>query len=95
MSEQLKSPEASHENAIVGIGSVVEIQYIGESEEESETIKIIGWHNEGKDDTVLQTVSPSSPLGTAIIGKERGDVITYLAPGNNAISIKILSIRSS
>jgi len=46
---------------------------------------------EGTDMTVY---SPSSPIGSAIMGKSVGDTVNYFAPNGKAIEVKILEVRS-
>lgn len=48
----------------------------------------------GLDDAVDDTnvYSPQSPLGSAILGKKKGDSVTYLAPNGNSIHVTIVTI---
>jgi transcription elongation GreA/GreB family factor len=38
-------------------------------------------------------VSPQSPLGQALIGRRKGDVVTYQAPGGN-LKVEIVDIET-
>ena len=63
----------------VGTGSVVSIRYEGDDEDEVEKY-LVGSIEERHDD--LDVVSPSSPLGAALIGRAAGDTVSFEAHGN-------------
>ena len=47
----------------------------------------------GLDDSVEVAVySPQSPLGAAVIGKKKGDVVSYAAPNGRTISVTVTEI---
>lgn len=47
----------------------------------------------GIDDSVEVSVySPQSPLGTAVLGAKKGEVVTYPAPNGNEISVTVVEI---
>ncbi|WP_028707820.1 transcription elongation factor GreA [Propionicicella superfundia] len=47
----------------------------------------------GLDGSVTDDVySPQSPIGTAVLGKRKGDVATYKAPNGREISVTILDV---
>src|SRR5438552_9051654 len=60
----------------VAAGSVVTIRYEGDEDIER---YLIGSIEERRDD--LSVISPGSPLGTALVGRQVGDVVEYEAPG--------------
>ena len=62
---------------VVSAGSIVTIRYEGDDDELAETY-LVG-HIEEK--TEHDVISPSSPLGSALMGKRAGDEIEYDAPG--------------
>jgi len=37
--------------------------------------------------------SPQSPLGTAILGKKKGDTATYEAPNGKAIDVTVVDVQ--
>ena len=60
---------------IVGAGAVVTVLYDGDDEEEKYLIGMIEEKRPGVD-----VVSPTSPLGSALIGARIGDDVTFEAP---------------
>ncbi len=61
----------------VRTGSIVTLRYDGDDPDEVERY-LVGSIEEAAAD--LHVVSPSSPLGTALIGAKSGDTVTYQAP---------------
>ena len=61
---------------VVSAGSVVTIRYVGDDDELAETY-LVGHIEE---ETEHDVISPSSPLGSALIGKRAGDEVEYDAP---------------
>ncbi len=47
--------------------------------------------DEAADD--INVYSPQSPLGSAILGKRRGDEVTYSAPNGRPISVTIVDVQ--
>ena len=96
MEARIRTLEAILENAqivedavegVVSAGSIVTIRYEGDDEDMAETY-LIG-HIEEKSD--YDVISPSSPLGAALIGKSVGDEVEYDAPGG---VLKVAIIRA-
>ena len=49
----------------------------------------------GLDDSVDTNVySPQSPLGTAILGKKKGDAVTYAAPNGRPINVTVVKVEA-
>jgi transcription elongation factor GreA len=71
----------------VSHGSVVAIRYAGDDEVER---YLIGSIEERHDD--LEVISPSSPLGEALIGAGPGDSVTFTAPTGVELQVEIVSI---
>ncbi|HKA84586.1 MAG TPA: transcription elongation factor GreA [Acidimicrobiales bacterium] len=71
----------------VSHGSVVGIRYAGDDEVER---YLIGSIEERHDD--LEVISPSSPLGEALIGSSSGDSVTFTAPTGAELEVEIVSI---
>jgi transcription elongation factor GreA len=71
----------------VSHGSVVAIRYAGDDEVER---YLVGSIEERHDD--LEVISPSSPLGEALIGSGPGDSVTFTAPTGAELQVVIVSI---
>lgn len=71
----------------VSHGSVVAIRYAGDDEVER---YLIGSIEERHDD--LEVISPSSPLGEALIGAGPGDSVTFTAPTGAELQVEIVSV---
>lgn len=59
----------------VAAGAVVALRYEGDDEVERYLIGSIEERREG-----LEVISPNSPLGQALIGRKRGETVSYEAP---------------
>ena len=79
--------EASSEE--VSPGSIVSIRYEGDDDVEQ---YLIGSIEERSDD--LEVMSPSSPLGSAMLGKRAGDVVEYEVPSGARLKVEIVEIRT-
>jgi transcription elongation factor GreA len=71
----------------VSHGSVVAIRYEGDDEAER---YLIGSIEERHDD--LDVISPSSPLGEALIGSSPGDTVTFVAPTGAELKVEVVSV---
>jgi transcription elongation factor GreA len=71
----------------VSHGSVVAIRYAGDDEVER---YLIGSIEERHDD--LEVISPSSPLGEALIGSAPGESVTFTAPTGAELQVEIVSV---
>lgn len=71
----------------VSHGSVVAIRYEGDDDVER---YLIGSIEERHDD--LDVISPSSPLGEALIGSGPGDEVTFTAPTGAELTVEIVAI---
>ncbi|MDQ1443616.1 MAG: transcription elongation factor GreA, partial [Acidimicrobiaceae bacterium] len=79
--------EASNEE--VGPGAVVGIRYEGDEDVERYLIgSIEERHRE------VDVMSPSSPLGSALLGKRVGDVVEYEVPSGARLKVEIVEIRA-
>src|ERR687897_545361 len=74
-------------NDQVSHGSVVSIRYAGDDEVER---YLIGSIEERHDD--LDVISPSSPLGEALIGSTPGDSVTFTAPTGAALQVEVVGV---
>ena len=73
---------------LVAHGSVVSIEY--EDDDEHETY-LIGSIEERHDEH--EVISPSSPLGAALLGTSVGDVVRFAAPGGD-LKVTVVEIHS-
>jgi len=71
----------------VSHGSVVAIRYADDDDVER---YLIGSIEERHDD--LEVISPSSPLGEALIGSAPGDSVTFTAPTGAELQVEIVSV---
>jgi transcription elongation factor GreA len=71
----------------VSHGSVVGIRYEGDDEVER---YLIGSIEERHDD--LDVISPSSPLGVALLGAGKGDSVSFTAPTGAELSVEVVSV---
>ena len=80
--------DSSQASDTVAAGSVVALRY--EGDEDTDRF-LVGSIEERRDDVAV--VSPQSPLGQALIGRRKGDVVTYQAPGGN-LKVEIVDIET-
>lgn len=78
--------EGSH---LVMVGSVVTIRFEGDEPDETEQY-LVGSIEERHDD--LHVVSPTSPMGEALLGKEAGTSVTYEAPNAAMLTVEIVAV---
>jgi len=76
-------------------GVTVTIAYDGDADD-TETFLLGSREVLGLDDAVseLSVYSPQSPLGTAIIGKSKGDTATYTTPNGKQMSVRIIDVAA-
>ncbi len=78
----------------VGPGTQVTIAFGGD---ESDTDSFVLGSREllGLDENVSDTnvYSPQSPLGSAILGKKKGDSVSYVAPNGRSIDVTIIKVE--
>ena len=70
-------------------GAVVTLRYEGDDEEDSQTF-FVGSIEERQGD--LPVISPTSPLGQVLVGKNAGDDVEYQAPGG-MLKVHIVAIE--
>ncbi|MDD9370718.1 MAG: transcription elongation factor GreA [Acidimicrobiales bacterium] len=75
------------EGDVVGHGSVVGIRYEGDDEVER---YLLGSIEERHDD--LDVISPSSPLGQALLGSAPGDAVTFVAPTGAELKVEVVEL---
>jgi transcription elongation factor GreA len=79
-------------DGVVGLGSVVAIVFEGDSDSDAEKY-LIGHVEEKSENDSVSVMSPSSPLGSALLGAKEGDVVTYDAT-NAKLKVKVLSAKA-
>ena len=72
----------------VETGSIVALRYDGDDEADR---FLVGSIEERRSDVAV--VSPASPLGQALLGHRKGDVVEYQAPGGN-LKVEIVDIET-
>jgi transcription elongation factor GreA len=79
----------------VAPGTQVTIAFDGD-ESDTDTFVLGSRELLGLDDAVDATnvYSPQSPLGTAILGKKKGDAVTYIAPNGHSINVTVLKVEA-
>jgi transcription elongation factor GreA len=80
--------ETPADDGIVEPGMKVTYKFSGDSDADAETF-LLG-AREMSDTTQLQVFSPQSPLGSAIIGKRKGETVPYTAPNGKTLEVEIL-----
>ncbi|MGJ3507561.1 transcription elongation factor GreA [Enemella sp. A6] len=77
----------------VGAGSQVTIAFDGD-EDDTETFLLGSREMIGLDkDVDISVYSPQSPLGSAIMGRKKGDTVTYPTPAGKDIEVKIIKVE--
>ncbi len=67
-------------------GAVVSLRYVGDDDVEKYLIGSIEERREG-----VSVISPASPLGQALIGRKRGDKVSYEAP-SGPLEVEIVEV---
>ena len=75
-------------DGVVGLGSVIAIVYDGDHDDAAEHY-LIGHVEERPASADVSVMSPSSPLGSALLGAKTGDTVTYEAP-NGKLKVRVL-----
>lgn len=85
--------EASANPNEVTPGVLVTVAFEGD-EDDTDTFLLGSREVLGLDDSVdVSVYSPQSPLGTAVLGKEKGDEATYEAPSGKQIRVVITAVE--
>ena len=80
--------ETPADDGIVEPGMKVTYKFAGDADDDAETF-LLG-AREMADTTNMQVFSPQSPLGSAIIGKRKGETVPYTAPNGKTLEVEIL-----
>ena len=85
--------EAPTNTDVVAPGTQVTIAFDGD-ESDTDTFVLGSRELLGLDDTVDTNVySPQSPLGSAIVGKKKGDAVSYVAPNGRSINVTVVKVE--
>jgi len=80
--------DGSEGSETVATGSVVSLRYEGDDDADR---YLVGSIEERRVDVAV--VSPASPLGQALLGHRKGDLVEYQAPGGN-LKVEIVDLES-
>ena len=80
--------DSSQASDTVAAGSIVALRYEGDDDVDR---FLVGSIEERRSDVAV--VSPASPLGQALLGHRKGDVVEYQAPGGN-LKVEIVEIEA-
>ena len=80
--------DSSQATDTVAAGSIVALRYEGDDDVDR---FLVGSIEERRSDVAV--VSPASPLGQALVGHRKGDVVEYQAPGGN-LKVEIVEIET-
>jgi transcription elongation factor GreA len=80
--------DTSQTSDTVAAGSIVALRYEGDDDADR---FLVGSIEERRDDVAV--VSPQSPLGQALLGRRKGDVVEYQAPGGT-LKVEIVDIET-
>ena len=83
--EIIEAPEPG----VVGPGSIVTIVYDGDDAAERYLVGHIEEQTDG-----LEVVSPTAPLGAALLGHRQGDAIEYETPTGAQLRVRILEVAA-
>jgi len=80
--------DGSQATDVVAAGVVVALRYEGDDDADR---FLVGSIEERRADVAV--VSPASPLGQALLGHRKGDMVSYQAPGGN-LRVEIVDIET-
>jgi transcription elongation factor GreA len=73
----------------VTVGAIVTIRYEGDDDTERYYIGSIEERREG-----VEVMSPSSPLGAALLGKQAGDRVEYEIPSGARLKVEVVEVSA-
>jgi len=76
---------------VVGAGSIVTLVYEGDDDDAAERYLVghIEEHTDG-----LDVVSPTAPLGAALLGARAGDTVSFAAP-NGDLRVRVIGVETT
>ena len=81
--------ETPPDDGVVEPGMKVTYRFVGDDDDETETF-LLGAREMEDVSGGLKVYSPQSPLGTAIIGANKGDTVSYEAPNGKMLQVVIV-----
>ena len=86
----------------ITLGSIVDVEYVNDNE--VERIVITGVSRQltpeveqisicGSENCEVEAVTISSPLGSALLGRESGDVVEFKGPNGRIIGLRVVLVR--
>ena len=81
--EGVTEGEATH-------GTIVTIRFAGETETER---YLLGSREEAAHVTEVEVISPSSPLGAALLGASKGTAVNYELPNGRSAEVEIVDVE--
>ena len=81
--------ETPADNGVVEPGMKVTYKFAGDDDDEAETF-LLGAREMEDTTEGLRVYSPQSPLGSAIIGHQKGDTVTFQAPNGKVLEVEIV-----
>jgi transcription elongation factor GreA len=95
LKDMLRRAEVGEAAAVadeVAPGTRVTIAFDGD-ESDTDTFLLGSREVLGADDLDTNVYSPQSPLGSAILGKKKGDLATYEAPNGSKINVTVVKVE--
>ena len=81
--------ETPADDGVVEPGMKVTYKFVGDSDDEVETF-LLGAREMEDSAEGLKVYSPQSPLGTALIGHQKGETVSYEAPNGKELQVVIV-----
>ena len=81
--------ETPEDDGVVEPGMVVTYKFQGDADDEAETF-LLGAREMEDAGSGIKVYSPQSPLGSAIIGHQRGETVSYEAPNGKKLEVQIV-----
>ena len=81
--------ETPADNGVVEPGMKVTYKFVGDSDDEAETF-LLGAREMEDAAAGIKVYSPQSPLGAAITGHQKGEVVSYVAPNGKQLEVEIV-----
>jgi transcription elongation factor GreA len=89
MLERAEVGETPADDGTVSPGMKVTYKFVGDADDEAETFLLGAREMEDSADG-LKVYSPQSPLGSAIIGHQKGETVAYTAPNGKTLEVVIV-----
>ena len=81
--------ETPADDGVVEPGMKVTYKFVGDSDDDVETF-LLGAREMEDTTEGLRVYSPQSPLGSAIIGRKKGETVSYEAPNGKRLEVEIV-----